>query len=32
VQPTELPLSPPRIWQLITQARNDTRPGNQGAD
>ena len=22
VQPTELPLSPPRLWQLIEQARN----------
>jgi aerobic carbon-monoxide dehydrogenase large subunit len=22
VQPTELPLSPPRLWQLIQQARN----------
>jgi carbon-monoxide dehydrogenase large subunit len=31
VQPTELPLSPPRLWELIQQARKTTEAGSSGA-
>jgi aerobic carbon-monoxide dehydrogenase large subunit len=29
VQPTELPLSPPRIWELIARARRDASTGDE---